>query len=105
MALVDIDGRRWVSSPFGDVEWVRNLRVAGEGIIALGRRRETVRALQLDRDQAAAFFADVLGPYARGRLLGGWLLGSVLGGADILDDPRAAAERHPVFELIATARG
>jgi hypothetical protein len=27
-----------------------------------------------------------------------WLLGSVLGAKDILDDPEGAAERRPVFE-------
>jgi hypothetical protein len=31
--------------------------------------------------------------------LGRFLLGSVLGAKEILDDPVGAAERHPVFEL------
>ena len=30
VALVDIDGRRWVIGTFGEVNWVRNLRAAGE---------------------------------------------------------------------------
>ncbi len=36
VAYVVIGGRTWVQSPFGDVNWVRNLRAAGEATIAFG---------------------------------------------------------------------
>lgn len=102
VALVDIGGRRWVIGTFGETNWVRNLRAAGEATVTVGRRREEVRATELDVPARAAFFRDVLGPYVR-KLLGGRLILRILGATEILDDPMAAAERRPVFELRAAA--
>lgn len=101
IALVEIAGRRWVQSPFGDVNWVRNLRASGHATLTVGRRQELVTAVELTPEGAAGFFRDVLGPYVRRVPLGAWMLGSVLGAKDILEDPVAAGERHPVFELRA----
>jgi deazaflavin-dependent oxidoreductase (nitroreductase family) len=98
VALVEIGGRRWVIGTFGETNWVRNLRAAGEATLTVGRRREDVRALELDVPARAAFFRDVIGPYVRGLRVGGLLL-KVLGATEILDDPAAAAEHRPVFEL------
>jgi deazaflavin-dependent oxidoreductase (nitroreductase family) len=101
VAVVAVGGRRWIMGAFGDVGWVRNLRAAGEGVLISARRRENVVAVELTRGEAERFFAEVLGPYVRRLPLGRWLLGSLLGARDILEDPRGAAERHPVFELRA----
>jgi deazaflavin-dependent oxidoreductase (nitroreductase family) len=103
IALVEVDHRRWLVGTFGEVNWVRNLRAAGEGWIQVGRRREPITASELSTEEAAGFFADVLGPYVRRTPLGGWLLRSVLGAHDILDDPEGAAQRHPVFELTSAS--
>ena len=35
VALVDIGGKRWVIGTFGDTNWVRNLRVAGEATLTV----------------------------------------------------------------------
>ena len=99
IALVEIDGRRWVIGTFGEVNWVRNMRSAGEATLAVGKRREDVRALELDEQARAAFFRDVLGPYVRRLRVGGVLL-ALLGARDILADPAGAARMRPVFELI-----
>jgi hypothetical protein len=87
-----------VQSPYGEVNWVRNLRAAGEGILTMGRRQEPVTAVALTPEQAAALFQDVLGPYIRRIPLGTLLIG-LLGAREILTDPVGAAQRHPVFEL------
>lgn len=100
VALVEVGGRRWIAGTFGEVNWVRNLRAAGEATLTVGRRVERVHAVELGRTEAGSFYADVLGPYIRRTPLGRWLLGSLLHARDILDDPRGAAERHPVFELL-----
>lgn len=100
VALVDIGGRRWVIGTFGEVNWVRNLRAAREGTIAVGRKRQDVAAEELDLPARTAFFRDVLGPYVR-RLPVGALILSILGAGEILSDPAAAAEHRPVFELRA----
>jgi deazaflavin-dependent oxidoreductase (nitroreductase family) len=101
VALIEIGGRRWVSSPYGDVNWVRNLRASGEASLTIGRRHETVTAVELASDERVSFFRDLMGPFVR-RIplgLGRLMIGSVLGAKDILDDPVGAAGRHPVFEL------
>ena len=100
VALVEAGGRRWTVGTFGNVNWVRNLRTAGEATLTVGRRTERVRAVELDRDQAASFFTDVLVPYVGRTRIARWMLGSVLGARDILDDPSGAADRRPVFELL-----
>jgi deazaflavin-dependent oxidoreductase (nitroreductase family) len=99
VALVEVEGRRWLLGAFGDVNWVRNLRAAGEGELRVGRRTDSVKAVELAEDEATAFFAGVLGPYVQRLRFGRLLLGSVLGARDVLEDPPAAARRHPVFEL------
>jgi deazaflavin-dependent oxidoreductase (nitroreductase family) len=102
VAIVEVDGRRWVIGAYGEVQWVRNLRAAGEAEIELRGRRERVRATELDREAAAAFYRDRLRPYVArlpplGRLFARGLFAMV--GADVLRDPEAAAATRPVFEL------
>ena len=103
VALVEVGGKRWTVGTFGNVNWVRNLRAAGEATLTVGRRTERVTAVELDRAEAESFFADVLGPYVGRTPIARWLLGSVLHSRDILDDPRGAAAKRPVFELHAAA--
>ena len=98
VALVEIDGRRWVIGTFGEVNWVRNLRASGEATLTVGRRQLEVKATELDVPARAAFFRDVIGPFVLRLRVGGLLL-KVLGATEVLDDPDAAAEHRPVFEL------
>jgi deazaflavin-dependent oxidoreductase (nitroreductase family) len=100
VALVELDGRRWVIGTFGEVNWVRNLRESGEATLTIGKRQENVKADELSADGATEFFRDRLGPYVRRIPLGRVLLGA-LGAREILDDPAAAAAKRPVFELHA----
>ena len=99
VALVEVKGRRWIIGTFGEVNWVRNLRAAGEATLKVGGGDEEVAADELTAEEATEFFSDVLGPYVRGVPLGRWMLSSMLGAGDILADPIGAARRHPVFEL------
>jgi deazaflavin-dependent oxidoreductase (nitroreductase family) len=98
VALVDIGGRRWVIGTFGEVNWVRNLRAAGEATVTVGRKAQPMRATELSLEERIAFFRDVIAPYVRRIPVGGLLL-TILGARDILSDPAAAAEHRPVFEL------
>ena len=103
IALVEIEGKRWVIGTFGEVNWVRNLRSAGEATLSVGKRREEVLATELDHKAATAFFRDVIGPYVRKMPVGfGPVLLSMLGAGEILKDPAAAADHRPVFELRST---
>jgi deazaflavin-dependent oxidoreductase (nitroreductase family) len=50
--LLTLDGRRYLVSPRGETQWVRNLRASGgEGALLLGRRREPFTADELGDDE------------------------------------------------------
>jgi deazaflavin-dependent oxidoreductase (nitroreductase family) len=97
VAIIGVSGRRWVWAPWGEVQWVRNLRAAGRATITVRRRSEDVRATELDAAQRVAFFRDVLGPLARGIRFGVQFI-RIVDGVD-LTDPIEAAEGRRVFEL------
>ncbi|HEY2205945.1 MAG TPA: nitroreductase family deazaflavin-dependent oxidoreductase [Pseudonocardia sp.] len=53
-----LDGRRYLVAPRGHAQWVRNLRVAGEGELAVGRRTRSFTAVELaDADKPAVLRA------------------------------------------------
>lgn len=97
LAIVEYGGHRWIWAPYGEVDWVRNLRAAGVATIAAGRRTADVTANELDPVQREAFFRDVLVPVARSIPLGPWLIRTMLG--TDLRDPLAASVGRPVFEI------
>jgi deazaflavin-dependent oxidoreductase (nitroreductase family) len=104
VAVMEVDGRRFVIGAYGDVHWVRNLRAAGEASIHIHGRDEHVLAHELDRAEANAFFRETLpgyiGRFPRiGRAFARLLFGAV--GPEVLGDPEKAAETRPVFELRA----
>jgi deazaflavin-dependent oxidoreductase (nitroreductase family) len=97
LAIIEEGGRRWVWAPWGEVQWVRNLRAAGRATIAVRGRQEDVRATELDPAQRVGFCRDVLGPHARGKPFGVWFI-RIADGVN-LDHPVEAAEDRRVFEL------
>jgi deazaflavin-dependent oxidoreductase (nitroreductase family) len=99
VSIIEIEGRRWVQSPFGDVNWVLNLRAAGQARLKMGRQTVDVRAVELSRPERIVFYRDILGPFVR-RLLVGPVLVRILGMPEVLKDPVEAADRHPAFELL-----
>ena len=105
VALVEHEGRRWVVGTYGDVQWTRNLRAAGEAELRFGGRVERVDARELDRSEATAFIRDTLPQYLAGmsrvwRFFTNLLVRAVA--ADLARDPAAAAARRPIFELRET---
>ncbi len=97
LALIEVSGRRWVWAPWGEVEWVRNLRAAGHATITTHRRPEEVCATELEPTQRLGFFRDVLAPLARSVPFG-VSSARIVDGVD-LNDSGEAASRCPVFEL------
>ncbi|MFC5140267.1 nitroreductase family deazaflavin-dependent oxidoreductase [Actinomycetospora rhizophila] len=89
------EGRRYLVAARGHTQWVRNLRVAGEAELTVGRHTETVRAVEL----ADAEKVPVLRAYLRAWA---WEVGAFFEGvgADAGDEELAAiADRHPVFAI------
>lgn len=100
VAIVRYDGRRFVQSPFGDVNWVHNLRAAGEATIAKGDRREAVDARELTPEEAAPILRGILTPYLRSPVLG-WFTRRYFEIRPDASDAEflAKARRQPTFEL------
>jgi deazaflavin-dependent oxidoreductase (nitroreductase family) len=91
VTLVEREGQRWLVAPYGEVNWVRNARVAGEVTLTRGRRSETVPVVELSPEESAPILKEyvkrvpVTEPYF-----------------DAAPDAPveafvAEAERHPVF--------
>jgi deazaflavin-dependent oxidoreductase (nitroreductase family) len=53
VTVIEHDGRRYLQSPFGEVDWVRNLRAAGTATLTRGRHSETIPARELTAEEAA----------------------------------------------------
>lgn len=89
-----IDGRTYLLSPRGTSEWVRNLRVAGEGELRVGRRARRFRATELPDSEKLPLLRLYLDKWA-------WEVKPVMGiDADASDEElREIAPRHPAFEI------
>ena len=104
LAIMEFRSRRFVMGTFGEVNWVRNLRAAGEAEIQVaGKAPELVRAVELAGEDAVAFYRDTFAAYTLAmsglmRLFARIFLG--LFAPEMLSDPRIAAAKHPVFELL-----
>ena len=99
VALVEIDGRLWIQSAYGEVNWVRNLRTAREASIRMHGAEVAVEARELTIQESEHFYRDVLLPYVRRLPLPIRLVGQIFV-REIMADPVAAARRRQVFELI-----
>jgi deazaflavin-dependent oxidoreductase (nitroreductase family) len=97
LAVVEVGGRRWVWAPWGEAQWVRNLRAAGRATIAIRGHTEEVNATELDPTERVGYFRDVLGPLARS-IPFGILFIRIVDGVDV-EDPVEAAKGRCVFEL------
>jgi len=100
VATLDVDGREYLFSPFGEVQWVHNLRASGEAIIRRGRHDRSVRATELAPQDAAPFLEAGLKP-----VIGMPIFGSIIAGwygidrRSTAEDYLESARRHPAFAL------
>jgi len=93
--LLVLDGERYLVSPRGNTQWVRNVRVAGTAQLRVGRRTEQVTPVELPADQRVA----VLRVYLR---RWGWEVGRFvegLTGTSTDAELAEAAPGIPVFRL------
>jgi deazaflavin-dependent oxidoreductase (nitroreductase family) len=95
--LLTVDGRRYLVSPRGTTQWVRNIRVSGAGELRHGRRTEAFRAVELPDSEKV--------PVLRGYLRKwGWEVGHFFENVDknaTDDDLARIAADFPVFKVIA----
>jgi deazaflavin-dependent oxidoreductase (nitroreductase family) len=91
--IVEQDGQRWLVAPYGVVQWVRNLRVAGQATLTRGRRPEVISVTELPAQEAA--------PVLKQYLLKAAAVRPYFDATK--DSPLEAFEReaprHPVFQI------
>lgn len=98
--LLAFEGERYLVAPRGETQWVRNLRVSGEGRLLLGRRSERFEAVELTDEEKAPVLRAYL---KRWKAEVGAFFDGV--GPDASDEQmRAAAPKHPVFKIVKAAR-
>ncbi|HEX6675281.1 MAG TPA: nitroreductase family deazaflavin-dependent oxidoreductase [Actinomycetes bacterium] len=98
--LLRFEGSRYLVAPRGHTQWVRNLRVSGEGRLLLGRRQEPFTATEVADDDKPAILRAYL---RRWKFEVGVFFGGV--GPDSSDEElRRIAPDHPIFRLGAARR-
>jgi len=97
--LLALGESRYLVAPRGVTQWVRNLRVAGEGTLRLGRRRERFQATEITDAEKIPVLRAYL---KRWRLEVGVFFDGV--GADASDaELERIAPNHPVFRVDSEA--
>jgi deazaflavin-dependent oxidoreductase (nitroreductase family) len=98
--VLTLDGARYLVSPRGQTQWVRNLRARAEGRLLLGRRAEPITAVELGDDDKLPILRAYLERWK-------WEVGAFFGGvgADSGDyELRRIAPDHPIFRIERAAR-
>ena len=92
-------GTGWLLvSVYGGVDWVRNLRAAGEAVVTMRRRTFPVTSQELTTDQAAPIVRDLLAslsPFVR-PVIGSYFATEPSAPIEAWQEE---AQRHPVFIL------
>ena len=93
--LMPFEGEQYLVAPRGHTQWVRNIRVAGEGELVLGGRAQRFKAAELPDDQKVPLLREYL---RRWKFESGAFFGGV--SADSSDeDLRRIAPDHPAFRV------
>lgn len=95
--VLTLDGVRYLVSPRGDSQWVRNIRVSGQARLVLGRRAESIAVTEIADDEKVPLLRAYLKHWK-------WEVGAFFGGVgpDSPDeDLRRIAPDHPVFRIAA----
>jgi deazaflavin-dependent oxidoreductase (nitroreductase family) len=93
IAIMQRNGKRYVGSPYGIVDWVRNLRAAGEAMLTRGRRSETIRATEVAPKEAALILREEI------KLGNPFMRFYGVTAESSLEDLERATLGHPLFVL------
>lgn len=110
VAFLDLGDRGYVQAASGNVDWVHNLREAGQAVIIRRGRARTFEATALDPETGGRLLRDLLAPFPRSHLIRA-IVGPIerppvavlryfrLRVDDMPNEYIALARRQPVFEL------
>jgi len=94
--LLTLDGERYLVSPRGHSQWVRNMRVSGGGRLLLGPRSESFSAVELSDDDEKV---PVLRAYLKRWKVEVGVFFDGVGPDSSEQELRDIAAKHPVFRL------
>jgi hypothetical protein len=90
-----VNGQRWLVAPYGERQWVKNARAAGQVVLRRGRRSEVV-AIKEELDPVQS--APVLQRYVTEEpIIRRFFDATPL---SPIEDFIAEAPRHPVFRIV-----
>lgn len=92
---VEQNGTRWLVAPYGEVNWVRNIRASGSARLSRGRRTETITVAEAGTAEAAPILKEYLTKVPIVRPYFDVTLESSL------QDFESEAPRHPVFRVVS----
>ena len=99
IAVVEQNGQRYLIAPYGVVNWVRNLRAAGEATLTHGRRSEAITVVELAPEAAAPVLKRSIENGGGGGFTQGYF--NVSAESSLADFEREALE-HPVFQIVSS---
>jgi len=93
---LDFAGERYLVAPRGETQWVRNIRASGGGRLRLGRRTETIHAVEVPDAEKPPILRAYLEKWA-------WETATFFGVEKHPSDAELAriAPNHPVFRIEA----
>ncbi len=94
ITLIEMDGKRWLVSPYGEVQWVKNVRVARQVTLTRGGKSEALAIRECGPNESAP----VLKKYIKLAAITARYFDAKPD--DPADKFAVEASRHPVFELI-----
>ena len=97
IALVENSGTRFLVAAFGEVNWVRNLRVAGSAQLTRRHRTEAIGVIELGTREAAPILKQFLGESQNVSFLKPYF--HVTPQSSLADFEQEALY-HPVFRLV-----
>jgi deazaflavin-dependent oxidoreductase (nitroreductase family) len=94
VTLVEEGGQRWLVAPYGEVNWIRNARAAGQVTLSRGRHTEAVRIIELGPQDSAPVLKRYVTEVAITRPY------FDAGPESPLEEFEQEAHRHPVFLIL-----
>ncbi len=99
VALVENSGTSFLVAAFGEVNWVRNLRAAGQAHLTRRRRTEAVGVVELEAREAAPILKQFLRESQRVSFIKPYF--RVTTQSSLVDFEQEALH-HPVFRIVST---
>ncbi len=94
--LLTYEGSQYLVAPRGHTQWVRNIRVAGEGELLLGSKVQPFKAVEIPDEEKVPILRDYL---KRWKFEVGMFFGGV-SDTSPESELRRIAPDHPVFRIV-----